>query len=139
MNPRAEKVASLLQREVAQTIQRDLSDPRLEGLVSVTRVKVTDDLRQAMIFVSVLPHRHESKVIAALTDGTRHIQKLTQPRVALRTMPRLEFRLDETLKKQADVMAAIEEARRRTDHTGESAPSGDTGTAAPHNAQENTR
>lgn len=114
MNSRADKVASLLKREVAQTIQRDLADPRIEGLVSVTQVKVTDDLRQAMVFVSVLPKENQSKVLAALVDGTRHIQKLTQPRVSLRQMPRLEFRLDESLKKQADVMAAINEANERS-------------------------
>jgi len=124
MNSRADKVASLLQREIAQTIQRDLADPRIEGLVSITRVKVTNDLHQAMVYVSVLPKENQGKVIAALADGTRHIQKLTQPRVSLRQMPRLEFRLDESLKKQADVMAAIHEANQRTTASGGSKTSG---------------
>src|SRR5690606_11618299 len=78
MSTRAEKVASLLKREVTQTIQRELSDPRIEGLVSITRVKVTDDLRDATVYVSVLPAQHGRKVVAALVDGTRHIQKVTQ-------------------------------------------------------------
>ncbi len=118
MPARTEKVASLLQREVSQTLQREMSDPRLGGMISVTKVKVSEDLRQALVFVSVLPHEYESRVIAALTDAAGHIQRKTKPRVAMRIMPRLQFRLDESLKKQADVLAAIREASERTGSEG---------------------
>ncbi|MCC6679411.1 MAG: 30S ribosome-binding factor RbfA [Phycisphaeraceae bacterium] len=120
MPSRTEKVASLLQREVSQTLQREMSDPRLDGMISITRVKVSDDLSQALVFVSVLPREHESRVIAALTDAAGHIQRKTKPRVAMRVMPRLQFRLDESLKKQADVLAAIREAAERTSTEGSS-------------------
>jgi len=114
MTARTEKVASLLKREVSATLQRGLADPRMSGMVSITELKVTDDLKQAYISISVLPKEHEKKVLAALCDAVRYIQRETQKRISLRTMPRLDFRLDDGIKKQADVLAAIREAAQRT-------------------------
>lgn len=115
MSHRVEQVASALRRSVAEVLQRDIDDPRLEGaLVSVTEVSVSADLRNATVKVSVLPEKAERRAVAALQHAARHIHALVKKKMALRIVPHLEFRLDETLKKQAEVFKAIHEAVERS-------------------------
>lgn len=115
MSHRVEQVASTLRRTLAEVLQRDIDDPRLEGaMVSVTEVNVSADLRNATVKVSVLPANAESRAIHALQHASRHIHALVTKKMTLRVVPHLEFRLDETLKKQAEIFKAIHEAIDRT-------------------------
>ncbi|MEM9915978.1 MAG: 30S ribosome-binding factor RbfA [Planctomycetota bacterium] len=112
---RQKQIESLLQRAVASVLQRGLNDPRLQGvLISVTRVKVSSDLKHAKTFVSITPEQYESRVIHGLQDATLHIQHQVNKAVALRVVPHLKFQIDEDLKKQAAVFAAIDEGMKRT-------------------------
>ncbi len=122
MSHRVEQVQSLLKRAVSQVLsRRELSDPRIVGLISVTEVKVSPDMHDAYVYVSVLPAKDEVKVVAALRAATRVIQQHVKKAVALGMVPHLEFRLDESLKRQAQIDAAI--AKGRT--TESAAESGD--------------
>jgi ribosome-binding factor A len=115
MSHKVEQVESTLHRAIAEVIRRGLSDPRTEGsLIGVTRVNVSPDLRNATVYVSVLPEAHGRRVLAALTHAVGFIHTEVKKRVALRIVPRLTFRFDEKLQKQNAVLGAISEAIRRT-------------------------
>lgn len=114
MSQRQKQIESLLQRAVASVLQRGLADPRIKGLVGVTRVDVSPDLRNATVFVSIIPENYESRTIHGLQDATMHIQHLVKKAVALRLVPHLTFKVDHDLKKQAELYAAIEEGMKRT-------------------------
>jgi ribosome-binding factor A len=108
MSRRTEMLASLIQRELAAIILRDLDDPRLTGFPSITRVKVSPDLSIADVYVSVMGA--EPQQLLAL-NALRHSAglmraKLTQS-VSLRTAPFLKFHLDERLKKELAVLEAL--------------------------------
>ncbi|MFP4145617.1 MAG: 30S ribosome-binding factor RbfA [Phycisphaeraceae bacterium] len=107
MSHRIEQVESVLQRAISQVLQRKLSDPRIRGMVSVTRVKVSPDLHEAQVFVSVLPEQYEKTTLSGLRSAASHIHSLLRKQVALRSVPRLDFRLDESLKRQAELHEAI--------------------------------
>jgi ribosome-binding factor A len=108
MSQRTQQVASTLKKLVSQVLAKDLSDPRLDGaMISITKVDISPDMKHASLAVSVAPERHQSRVMHALTMAARHIQKLVRDRSSLRTVPHLTFRLDPSLKKQAEVLAAI--------------------------------
>lgn len=115
MTKRVEQVESTLRRAIAEVLQRQISDPRIEGLVSITQVKVSPDLRDAYVHVSVLPEKHQKKTLYGLRHAAIHIQALVKKKVALRVVPHLDFRLDTSLKKQAEVMGAIQQAIDRTE------------------------
>ena len=121
MSHRLKQVESMLQRAISQVLQRHLADPRIGGLISVTRVKVSADIRHAQVGVSVIPATAQKKVLVGLQHASGHIHTLIRKLVALRTVPHLEFRLDESLKKQAAVFDAIQNGAQRSGH-GESAP-----------------
>ena len=96
-------------------LARGLADPRTAGcLISVTEVDVSPDLRHATAYVSVLPDQHENRVIHALRDATMHLQKSLNKKVAFRVVPKLLFKLDRSLKREGDVLAAINEGMARS-------------------------
>jgi len=119
MSHRVVQVQAELQRRIAEVIQRKVSDPRIEGMISITQVDVTPDLREATAYVSILPSDLESKTIHGLKAAERHIQKLVGKLVSF-NMPHLRFRLDSSLKKSADIFQAIDEASQRTAETSDS-------------------
>ncbi|MEE9404786.1 MAG: 30S ribosome-binding factor RbfA [Algisphaera sp.] len=108
------QVESLLQRTVAQVLQRGLADPRIKGLVSVTRLEASVDLKTANVFVSIIPEEHEALTMHGLKDAARFIQAKVKQKVALRVVPHLRFVVDESIKKQEAVLLAIQEGMERT-------------------------
>ena len=114
MSHRIAQVESTLRRAIAQVLQRQIADPRIVGMVSITQVRVTADMATAFVYVSVLPEQHQKKTLYGLKHAARHIQGLTRKLVALRQVPHFEFRLDETLKRENSVYGAIDQAMTRT-------------------------
>lgn len=125
MSHRIPQVEATLKKAIAQVLQRDLADPRIDAFVSITRVKISPDLANATIFVSIMPQEKQSKNIHGLRHATGHIRSLVLKKMATRTVPRFRFVLDESLKKEAAVYDAI---RRGTEKTlpGQADPHDDT-------------
>lgn len=119
MSRRAMQIASLIERAVKDVLARGLDDPRVKGLLTVTGVTVTDDLHQATISVSVLPAENGELALHALKHASKHLRHQVSERVDLRRVPELQFRLDESLKRQADVLNALAEVAKER---GEDAP-----------------
>ena len=104
-----------MRKQLSLLIARGIADPRAAGcLISVTEVDVSPDLRHATTYVSVLPAQHENRVIHALRDATVHLQKQLNKQVAFRVVPKLLFKLDHRLKKEVDVLSAIQEGMARS-------------------------
>jgi ribosome-binding factor A len=116
MSHRPEQVAATLRRAVQAVLDRGLQDPRVSGMVTVTAVRVSPDLRSATVSVSVYPAERQELTMHGLHSAAAHIRHDISDAVGLRRTPDLTFRLDESLKKQAAVLDAIARA------TGEGAP-----------------
>jgi len=110
MSARTQQVASALKQGIQTALMRGLNDPRIRGLISVTRVEVMPDLTEARVFVSILPEERESLSLHGLRSAAGHIRAVVARGVRLRSMPRLTFHIDETLKRHAAVERAIREA-----------------------------
>lgn len=113
MTIRQNQVGAQLKRTISQVFQRKLSDPRIRGLVSVTKVDVSPDLRQACVYISVVPTEYERRTMAGLEHARGHIYKLVRQSMVIKTVPQLSFKLDVSLKKQAAVFAAINQGIER--------------------------
>lgn len=114
MSLRQEQIGSVLKRAISQVLSTRLSDPRITGLISVTRVDVSPDMSNAKVYISVLPEEQAKLSLAGLRSASRHVQRRLKEVVEFRRAPRLEFRLDETLKREADVFADIDAGAART-------------------------
>jgi ribosome-binding factor A len=96
MSIRTDKVAQALQREVSAVIQRDLHDPHI-GFVTVTRVDVSPDLRNAKLYVSVLGGEADvEESIKHLRGALGYIRRRIAPHLDLRYTPVLSIIHDDT-------------------------------------------
>jgi|TARA_B100000959_G_scaffold284567_1_gene356595 ribosome-binding factor A len=112
MTQRTDQVASTLKRATQTVLTRGLSDPRVQGIITVTRVDVSADLANATMYCSVTPHKHEELSMHGLQSAARWIRRQVADNVRFRRMPHLSFKLDEQLMKQQEVLSSIAEAIR---------------------------
>lgn len=120
---RQEKVARVVKEVVSDAIANHLSDPRIEGLVTVTRVEPSPDLRTAEVYLSVLASSDavRNKTFAAINHAAKRIQSLLGPALSSKFCPVLRFHRDEQFHKTLETMRLIEEvANERRSRTGES-------------------
>jgi ribosome-binding factor A len=114
MSRRLERVNGLLRQEISAIVSSDLSDPRLGSLVSVTEVDCSPDLGSAKVYVSVLGGQKEkSASLEALKSAAGFVHRNLRGRVRLRTVPSLEFRLDESIEAG---FAILEKIRQTVTH-----------------------
>lgn len=112
-NVRQQKIASQIQRIVATFIQRELADPRADGLISVTKVEVTPDLAIARVYVSIFGNKTPTATVyKGLESAIRRITGAVAKGLPIRTAPKLELRLDESLKREAEMLRKIDEAMK---------------------------
>lgn len=94
---RADRVSLALKREAAEILLREIKDPRI-GMVTITGVKMSSDLRYAHIYYSVLGGEKELKDSAAgLKQATAFIQRQIGRRIRLRYTPEIDFQFDDSL------------------------------------------
>jgi ribosome-binding factor A len=130
MSRRSDQVAASLRDAVQAVIDRGLQDPRITGLITVTAVTLDEGLRDAVVSVSILPAERQSVSFHGLVSAAAHIRRAVGDRLALRRVPALSFRLDESLKRQAAVIDALAKVARERESARQPGPSTHTDDAA---------
>ncbi len=104
-------LGSTIQRELAEMILRDLQDPRITGMPSITRVKVSPDLSIADVYITVMgtPGQQTAALNALRHSAGMMRAKLTRS-LSLRQAPYLKFNIDEDLKKEIELLELIRKA-----------------------------
>ena len=94
-----------IQRELADQLRR-LKDPRVSqvGMVSITRVDTTGDLRYSKIYVSVLDKNQEKDVLKGLKSASGFLRRELGSRVDLRYTPELQFIADDSIAYGAHIL-----------------------------------
>lgn len=114
---RSERIADLLQKELAYIIQYKLKDPRL-NLISITEVKVNNNLAFADVYISDLnslttQQNSEADVIHILNHAMKKITQHLAGAVKLRYIPKVRFHMDNTVIKGRQLSSLIEDAVNR--------------------------
>jgi ribosome-binding factor A len=114
MSRRTDRLASTIQQEIATIIHRDLSDPRIAGvLTSVTRVRVSEDLSIADVFVTVMgTPGQQTAALNALKHSAGMMRTRLTKDLSLRQAPFLKFALDEDLKKELEMMELLDQVAK---------------------------
>jgi len=109
---RQEKVARVVKEAVSDAIAHRLSDPRIEGFVSVTRVEMSPDLRNANVFLSIFGKDEvsQSKTFAAITHAKNRIQSMVAGNLQSKFCPVLHIYRDEIFKKTLETLNLIDKA-----------------------------
>ncbi len=104
---RKKQIESILLRALQERLARGLSDPRIRGLVTVTRVETGNDMKRAKAFVSVMPSEHAELTLHGLRAATKKIRRDVADKIHLKDMPAIDFVYDEGLKQQMEVMSLL--------------------------------
>ena len=101
---RVDRIEEQLRMELSEIIERELHDPRI-GLVTVTAVKISPDLGQARVFISVLGGGEERKrALQGLKSGAGYVKRSLSKRLHhLRRIPDITFDYDEQIEKDARI------------------------------------
>ncbi|PLX23182.1 MAG: 30S ribosome-binding factor RbfA [Ignavibacteria bacterium] len=99
MSIRTARVSQLIKQQISETLSRDIETDGF-GLLTVTEVMVTPDLRIAKVYVSHFQSgKSDEDVLAFLDDKTREIRMAVGKSVRLKFTPELRFYIDQTLDK----------------------------------------
>lgn len=113
MSRRTEMLGSTIQRELAEIIMRDLSDPRLTGFPSITRVKVSPDLSIADVYVTIMGTvGAQTAALNALKHSAGIMRTKLTKVLSIRQAPYLKFHIDEGLRKEMAVLDLIRKANQ---------------------------
>jgi ribosome-binding factor A len=94
-NHRHERVGEEIAHEINAMLAGELKDPRLEGMVVVSEVRVQPDMKHARVFINIQGSAKEQKdAIKALEHASGFIRRELIERLQLRWMPELHFALD---------------------------------------------
>jgi ribosome-binding factor A len=113
---RQDRVAEAIREEASIILHDELKDPRL-GFVTITRVELTQDLRSAKIFFSVLGKEEDyKKTKDALDSALGFIRKLIAERINLRFAPEIIFREDRSSEYSVRIQELLEEVKELDEH-----------------------
>ena len=102
-----------MREEIATFLANEIKDPRILGLVTVTGVEVTRDLRHAKVFVSVLGSEEEREAtFEGLAGVAPHLRGRVGRALRLRAAPEIEFRNDESVAHAAHIEQLLAQVRR---------------------------
>lgn len=115
MSRRIERLNNLLRQELSQLIQRELKDPRLAVLVTVTAVETSADLQHARAYISVLGDEATRKeAITALKSSSGFLRRELGTRLILRHIPELQFLADTSIERGSELLALMEQLGQET-------------------------
>ena len=102
-----------MREEIATFLANDVKDPRIMGLVTVTAVEITRDLRHAKVFVSVLGSESQrAATFEGLGNVASHLRGRVGRALRLRVAPEIEFRNDESVAHAAHIEQLLAQVRK---------------------------
>jgi ribosome-binding factor A len=105
---RIDRIASVIQAEVARLVQFELRDPHL-GLVTITEAKVSPDLSCATIYFTVHDKEKVAETAKALKRASKFLRRQLARNIKLRRTPELKFYYDETLDQGERISRLLDE------------------------------
>ncbi|MCI9063147.1 MAG: 30S ribosome-binding factor RbfA [Clostridia bacterium] len=114
-----EKVDEEFKREIGRIIDQDLKNSNITGLISVTKVKVSSDLKSARVYISLLNCKSKKNTIDGLNSAAGFIRSELAKRINLRYTPSLKFELDETIEYGAKIESILNDIMPKNPEEGE--------------------
>ena len=108
---RFERVAEQIRKELAWILEREMNDPRL-GFVTISRVDVSKDLKNAKVFIAVREGHGDAESTKLLNRASGFLRARLAAHMRMRYVPRIRFAVDEALEQASRIDALLKDARR---------------------------
>lgn len=113
---RVSQIGEEIKRVISQLLRTKIKDPRISDMVSITEVRVTNDLSFAKVFVSVFGSEDEKNdTLEGLRNAEGFIKKEIGRNVKMRIMPKLIFELDDSVEESLRLEKILEEIKTKED------------------------
>ena len=116
---RISRINEEIQRELSEQFRR-LKDPRVSqtGMVSITRVDTTGDLRYARIYISALDKSQEKEVLKGLKSAAGFLRRELVRSLQLRYTPELQFVADDSIQHGAHILEVLRQVEQQDEARG---------------------
>ena len=111
MSIKIERIASSMVKEISYLLATEVKNPNIK-FVTITDVKVTNDLSFAEVYFTVLDDSKRKETLDALKDASGFIRKKLCDRIDIRHMPELEFVFDESIEYGQNIEKIIEDLNK---------------------------
>ena len=108
-NNRLSRIDEEYRKELSQIIGYELKNPNVTGMISVTKVKVTPDLKYAKVYVSILNSKNIKETMDGLKKSSGFIRSELAKRINLRNTPELVFEIDDSMEYGAKIDSILKE------------------------------
>ena len=109
---RLNRIDEELKKELSQIISYELKNPEATGMISVTKVKITPDLKYAKVYVSILNSKDDEKTMEALKKSAGFMRSQIAKRVNLRITPELVFEKDDSMEYGMKIDAILKDLNK---------------------------
>lgn len=134
MSRRVERINGLLRQEISQLLAREIKDPRLGGVISITQVQTASDLRSARVLVSVMGDQETRETaLDGIQSAAAFLRRELRDRLKLRYVPFLKFALDDSMENADALLRLMDRLRAEP-----AAPAPQPDTANPRSPQESS-
>lgn len=96
-NFKLDRINEELKREISNIINYELKNSKVTGLISVTKVKTTPDLRYARVWISALNCKNKKDTLLGLKQSSGFIRSVIAKKINMRITPELVFEFDDTM------------------------------------------
>jgi ribosome-binding factor A len=109
---RSQRLSILLREEIADIIMRKIKDPRI-GFVTVTDVELSEDLKVAHVFVSVMNKEEKETTLEILNSAKGLVRREVSKRVRTKFIPTIDFRIDKSIDHGARIDRLLREIKEK--------------------------
>ena len=107
MSRRTDRINEQLREEISMLLTRSIKDPRLNGIISITRVISSGDLRSARVYISVMGNNQTKReALAGIQSAASFLRRELRDRINMKHTPFLTYELDDSME-EADQLIRL--------------------------------
>jgi len=107
---RTERLNKVIKQEISDLLEREIDDPRLNNLISVTEVSISPDFKYAKVFVSVLGNeKDKTDMLTGFNAASGFLRRKLSSRLRLKRAPHVSFYCDDSIERGARVSNLFEQ------------------------------
>ena len=115
MSRRVDRINGLLREEISKLLLREIKDPRLSGLLTITQVKTSSDLRNAKVYISGMGNDEaNTAALQGIQSAATFLRKQLRERLRLKYVPFLTFEIDDSMETADHIFRLMDQARQES-------------------------
>tara|TARA_B100000929_G_scaffold178073_1_gene141073 strand:+ start:325 stop:720 length:396 start_codon:yes stop_codon:yes gene_type:complete len=112
MSRRTDRINEQLREEISMLLTRSIKDPRLNGIISITRVISSGDLRSARVYISVMGNNQTKReALAGIQSAASFLRRELRDRINMKHTPFLTYELDDSMEEADQLLRLMNQVK----------------------------